>query len=103
METGRVMDNIIITTTPYIEGHIIKEYLGLVSYRAWTPSNMTFTGDPKDKGIDTYRDFIESAQNGLRTEAAALSANAVVGVQLLPPEGKLAATMIITGTAVIVE
>lgn len=97
------MENIIITTTPFIEGHPIKEYLGLVSFRAWAATNIILSGDPKGKNIEKYRDFIRSAQEGLRAEAAALGANAVVGVQILPPDGKLASTMLISGTAVIVE
>lgn len=97
------MDNIIITTTPSIEGRPIKEYLGLVSYRSWAATNIILIGDPKNKNIEKYRDFIRSAQDGLRAEAAALGANAVVGVQLLPPDGKLASTMLISGTAVIIK
>lgn len=97
------MENIIITTTPSIEGHQIKRYLGLVSFRAWTATNIILSGDQKNKNVEKYRDFIRSAQEGLRAEAAALGANAVIGVQLLPPDGKLASTMLISGTAVIVE
>lgn len=95
------MDNIIITTTPSIQGHQIKKYIGLVSFRAWTPSVSVFVGDPKS--AEKYRQFIQSAQDGLCREAAALGANAVIGIQVLPPEGKMASTMIFTGTAVIIE
>lgn len=97
------MNNIIVTTTPTIEGHPIKEYLGLVSYRTWAALAVWLIGDPKDKHIEKYREFIAQAQDGLRNEAKALGANAVVGVQLLPPDGKMASTLLITGTAVIVE
>ena len=97
------MNNIIITTTPCIDGHSITEYLGLVSYRAWAATAMWLIGNPKDKDIEKYREFIAQAQDGLRAEAAALGANAVVGVQLLPPDGKLASTLLITGTAVIIK
>lgn len=97
------MNNIIVTTTPSIEGHTITKYLGLVSYRAWAATNIILVGGVNNKNIEKYREFIQQAQDGLRAEAAALGANAVVGVQLLPPDGKLASTMLTSGTAVIVE
>lgn len=105
------MDNIIITTTPSIEGHPIKEYLGLVSFRCCslipnilvgngtTPENFS---KHENKVADSYRDFIKLQQDGLKAEAAMLGANAVVGVSILQPKIP-STTIILTGTAVIIE
>lgn len=105
----------IITTTPTIEGHAIKEYKGLVSGEVIFGMNVL-----KDIGA-SLRDFFggrtesyekamlegrETAQREMEQRALAMGANAIVGVSFGYETLGQAGSMImiaISGTAVVIN
>jgi len=105
----------IITTTPTIEGHKIKEYKGLVSGEVIFGMNFL-----KDIGA-SLRDFFggrtesyesamlegrETAQNEMTERACELGANAIVGVSFGYETLGQSSSMImisISGTAVVID
>ena len=105
----------IVTTTPTIEGHTIKEYKGLVSGEVIFGMNFL-----KDIGA-SLRDFFggrtesyesamlegrETAQKEMLQQAREMGANAIVGVSFgyeTMGQGNSMIMISISGTAVIIE
>lgn len=89
----------IITTTPTIEGRPVQEYLGLVS------GECVLLGGIFDNFADVEDRILEArhrAQTKLTQRAAALGANAVVGVRVdMEIQGGVKYVQV-TGTAVVV-
>lgn len=89
----------VITTTPYVEGQRIAEYLGLV------------TGVASFKYASTdemWQELIRKARDqavaSLLEEAADKGASAIVGVRMdLEPEDGWSGAVVLTGTAVGLE
>lgn len=97
------MDDIIITTTPSIEGHQIKNYLGLVASKGWVPTIAMQGDSKKDKNLEHQYKLMESVESGLKAEAERLNANAVVSVKFHYDKGGVGSTLIVFGTAVLIE
>jgi uncharacterized protein YbjQ (UPF0145 family) len=105
----------IITTTPTIEGHTIKEYKGLVSGEVIFGMNFLkdFGASLRDffgGRTSTYeRDMLEgreTAQKEMQQRAAQMGANAIVGVSFGYETMGQANGMImisISGTAVVID
>ena len=109
------MNNMIVTTTPTIEGHTIKEYKGLVSGEVIFGMNFL-----KDIGA-SLRDFFggrtesyesamlegrETAQKEMLQRAKEMGANAIVGVSFgyeTMGQGNSMIMISISGTAVVVD
>ena len=105
----------IITTTPTIEGHTIKEYKGLVSGEVIFGMNFL-----KDIGA-SIRDFVagrtesyenamlegrETAQKEMQQRAKEMGANAIVGVSFgyeTMGQGNSMIMISISGTAVVID
>lgn len=85
------MANLLLTTTPIIEGHPVKQYLGVVTaetiiganvFRDFSASIRDFFGGRSSSYEEVLRDAKQTALNELSDRAAAMGANAVVGVDL---------------------
>jgi len=81
----------ILTTTPTIEGHTIKNYYGVVSgetiiganfLKDITASIHDFFGGRSGAYESTLREAKECAMKEMAERAAAMGANAVVGIDL---------------------
>lgn len=74
----------VLTTTNSIEGHQIKDYLGIVT--GVSTNQKTSFSFKTEKNKQLYREFIneakEEAFQGLIANAVKLKANAVVGIKL---------------------
>ena len=81
--------NMILTTTPSVEGKTIKEYLGIVRAQ----SNTVVTKTHSHLGIN-------GALNEVADQASKLGADAVVGVQFVGPTAHYNDTIHVYGTAV---
>ena len=105
----------IITTTPTIEGHTIKEYKGLVSGEVIFGMNFLkdigaslrdFFGGRTDSYEKAMFEGRETAQKEMVERAAAMGANAIVGVSFGYETMGQANGMImisISGTAVVID
>lgn len=105
----------IITTTPNIEGHAIREYRGIVTGEAILGANVVkdlfagirdFIGGRSGTYEQVLRDARDGALDDLREAARGLGANAVVGVDLDyevlgETNGMLMVT--VSGTAVVID
>jgi uncharacterized protein YbjQ (UPF0145 family) len=111
---GAAGDEMIVTTTPAIEGRPARQYLGIVTGEVIVGANIfrdLFAGirDIVGGRSGAYEDVLqrarEQALQEMRTRAATLGANAVVGVDLdyeaLGSNGSML-MVTATGTAVIV-
>ena len=87
--TINILKVMIITTTPTIEGHTIKEYKGLVSgevifgmnfLKDFGASLRDFFGGRTDSYEKAMLEGRETAQQEMRERAEKLGANAIVGV-----------------------
>lgn len=110
------MDKFIITTTPTIEGHPIKAYLGAINVNVVIGTNFfsdfaaSFT-DVFGGNSGTYQrkmdDMYESAQKELEKKTRRLGGNAVVGLKTdfdeISGKGKSMFMLSATGTACKVE
>lgn len=81
----------ILTTTPTIEGHTIKNYYGVVTgetiiganfLKDFTASLHDFFGGRSNAYESTLREAKETAMKEMADRAAAMGANAVVGIDL---------------------
>lgn len=81
----------IITTTPIIEGHVVKQYCGIVSaetilganvFRDFAASIRDFFGGRSSSYEQVLKQAKETALNELSMKAQNLGANAVIGVSL---------------------
>jgi uncharacterized protein YbjQ (UPF0145 family) len=74
----------ILTTTNSIEGHPIEDYLGIIT--GVSTNIKTSFSFKTEKNKSLYKDFIneakEEAFQDLKSNAAKLNANAVVGINL---------------------
>jgi uncharacterized protein YbjQ (UPF0145 family) len=104
----------IITTTPTIEGQIIKEYKGLVTgetiiganiFRDIFASIRDIVGGRSHAYEEVLREAKDTAVREMMTEASALGANAIVGIDLdYETLGSANGMLMVTasGTAVII-
>jgi len=102
----------LITTTPTIEGHPIRNYLGVVSSESIIGANAVkdfmagvrdFFGGRSGAYESVVREGVQNALLELQQRAAAMGANAVVGVDLdYETVGASGSMMMVTasGTAV---
>ena len=109
------MSAVIVTTTPSVEGRKISEYKGIVTGEAIMGANIfkdLFAGirDIVGGRSATYEGehtrARETAMNEIRTAAAEMGANAVVGIDLdYETVGTNASMLMVTisGTAVVVN
>jgi uncharacterized protein YbjQ (UPF0145 family) len=109
------MQNIILTTTPSIEGKKITQYYGLVSGEAIIGANLfrdIFAGirDIVGGRSGSYEEVLREAKNNALTEmeenARRLGANAIVGIDLdYETVGTNGSMLMVTasGTAVLAE
>jgi uncharacterized protein YbjQ (UPF0145 family) len=105
----------IVTTTPSVEGHPITEYRGLVVGEVISGINFVkdiaagFTNFFGGRSISYEDELIqarESAINEMANRAAALGANAVVGVDLdyeVLGSGNNMLMVTVSGTAVVIS
>jgi uncharacterized protein YbjQ (UPF0145 family) len=105
----------IVTTTPTIEGHPIKEYKGLVSGEVIFGMNFLkdigaslrdFFGGRTDSYEKAMIEGRETAQKEMQQRARELGANAIVGVSLgyeTMGESNGMIMISISGTAVVIE
>ncbi len=105
----------LVTTTPTIEGHVIKEYRGIVAGEAILGANLfrdffasirDLVGGRSGAYEKVLADARETAINEMAQEAAALGANAVIGVDIdYETVGQNGSMLMVTaaGTAVIAE
>jgi len=101
---------VILTTTPFLQGSNVAEYLGIVSGEAALRLSMdqavaaigqAFTGDRRFAHIEeALRTARESATALLAERATAMGANAVVGIQTDCETIEGAFVSVVTGTAV---
>ena len=111
----KYFNNMIVTTTPTIEGHTIKEYKGLVSgevifgmnfLKDFGASLRDFFGGRTDSYEKAMLEGRETAQKEMRERAEKLGANAIVGVSFGYETMGQANSMImisISGTAVVID
>jgi uncharacterized protein YbjQ (UPF0145 family) len=109
------MQNLILTTTPSIEGKKIKQYYGLVSGEAIIGANLfrdIFAGirDIVGGRSGSYEEVLREAKNNaieeMEENARRLGANAVVGIDLdYETVGNNGSMLMVTasGTAVLTE
>ena len=93
--------NVIVTTTNEIVGHEIKEYLGIISGRAFI--NEVIVTTDTDGAKDETRKSLQTAERNLKAEAEAIGANAVIGTTVQYTKARAAILIVLTGTAVIIE
>jgi len=106
---------VIVTTTPSVEGKTIRQYLGLVVGEAIVGANIVKDLFASIRDIvggrsGAYEEELQKARdialNEMVQKAAALGANAVVGVDLdyeVVGQGGSMLMVSVSGTAVIVE
>lgn len=105
----------LLTTTPTIEGHTIQQYLGIVTsetiiganvVRDFSASLRDFFGGRAGSYEEVLKEGKETALQEIRERAAAMGANAVVGIDLdyetVGAKGSML-MVVCSGTAVRVE
>ncbi len=109
------MSDMILTTTPYIEGRKVQDYLGIVSgetiiganvFRDFFASIRDIVGGRSASYEEVLREAKNHALRELEERARALGANAVVGIDLdYETVGERGSMLMVTacGTAVRVE
>ena len=107
--------NMLVTTTPSIEGRHITRYYGIVSgetiiganlFRDFFASIRDIVGGRSGSYEEVLREAKETALREMQEQAAALGANAVIGVDLdYETVGKSGSMLMVTaaGTAVTIE
>ena len=107
--------NMLVTTTPSIEGRHITRYYGIVSgepiiganlFRDFFASIRDIVGGRSGSYEEVLREAKETALREMQEQAAALGANAVIGVDLdYETVGESGSMLMVTaaGTAVSVE
>lgn len=107
--------NMLVTTTPSIEGRHITRYYGIVSgetiiganlFRDFFASIRDIVGGRSGSYEEVLREAKETALREMQEQAAALGANAVIGVDLdYETVGKSGSMLMVTaaGTAVSME
>ena len=98
----------LLTTTPTIEGHTIQQYLGIVTSETIIGANVVrdFFGGRAGSYEEVLKEGKETALQEIRERAAAMGANAVVGIDLdyetVGAKGSML-MVVCSGTAVRVE
>ena len=105
----------LLTTTPTIEGHTIQQYLGIVTSETIIGANVVrdffaglrdFCGGRAGSYEEVLKEGKETALQEIRERAAAMGANAVVGIDLdyetVGAKGSML-MVVCSGTAVRVE
>lgn len=107
--------NMLVTTTPSIEGRHITRYYGIVSgetiiganlFRDFFASIRDIVGGRSGSYEEVLREAKETALREMQEQAAALGANAVIGVDLdYETVGESGSMLMVTaaGTAVSIE
>lgn len=107
--------NMLVTTTPSIEGRRITRYYGIVSgetiiganlFRDFFASIRDIVGGRSGSYEEVLREAKETALREMQEQAAALGANAVIGVDLdYKTVGESGSMLMVTaaGTAVSIE
>lgn len=81
----------ILTTTPIIEGYVVKNYCGIVSaetilganvFRDFTASIRDFFGGRSSSYEQVLKQAKDTALNELSMKAQSMGANAIVGISL---------------------
>lgn len=105
----------IMTTTPTLEGHTIKNYLGVVTgetiiganfLKDFTASLHDFFGGRSTAYEDTLREAKDSAMKEMAERASRMGANAIVGIDLdYETVGQSGSMLMVScnGTAVVLE
>lgn len=105
----------IVTTTPQLEGHPVRQYIGIVSGEAVIGANFIkdffagirdIVGGRSGSYEQVLREAREEALREMEAQAALLGANAVIGVDIdYETIGAKNAMMMVTacGTAVLVD
>lgn len=108
------MANLLMTTTPIIEGRPVKQYLGVVTaetiiganvFRDFMAGMRDFFGGRSNSYEEVLREAKKTALEELSDRAGALGANAVVGVDLdyeTVGSGGSMLMVVCSGTAVII-
>ena len=85
------MANLLMTTTPTVEGHPVQHYLGVVTaetiiganvFRDFMASVRDFFGGRSNSYEEVLREAKQTALAELSDRAAAMGANAVVGIDM---------------------
>ena len=109
------MSDMILTTTPYIEGRKVQDYLGIVSgetiiganvFRDFFASIRDIVGGRAASYEKVLREAKDRALQELEEKARAMGANAVIGIDLdYETVGERGSMLMVTasGTAVRVE
>lgn len=99
-------NRIIVTTTPYVEGRKIKQYLGLASGADIYNAGGLIGGGYTTKGqTNLYQMAVSRAVNRIKNDAVFESADAIIGVQISLGSSSVMNQVIVTvtGTAVRLE
>lgn len=109
------MSDMILTTTPYIEGRKVQDYLGIVSgetiiganvFRDFFASIRDIVGGRAASYEEVLREAKDRALQELEEKARAMGANAIIGIDLdYETVGERGSMLMVTasGTAVRVE
>lgn len=105
------MSDMILTTTPYIEGRKVQDYLGIVSGETIIGANVfrsirDIVGGRAASYEEVLREAKDRALQELEEKARAMGANAVIGIDLdYETVGERGSMLMVTasGTAVRVE
>ena len=95
----------ILSTTPTIEGHPIREYRGVVTGETIIGTNFVIIGGRSGSYESTLREAKDTALREMADRAASLGCNAIVGIDLdYETVGKSGSMLMVTcsGTAVII-
>ena len=97
-------ESIILSTTNQIEGYNISKYVGIVSGTDIYLVGGVFGGGLVNQEA-LYSTALANAVNHLRSNAEAIGANAVIGIQnnIVSPGGLNNIIVVVTGTAVIID
>ena len=108
------MANLLMTTTPTVEGHPVQHYLGVVTaetiiganvFRDFMASVRDFFGGRSSSYEEVLREAKQTALAELSDRAAAMGANAVVGIDMdyeTVGESGSMLMVVCSGTAVVI-
>ena len=88
----------IITTSPFIEGHKVSHYCGIVVSTVGFPDRVRSSSS--EKVIEESKEFLI---NSIKRQAENLSANAIISLSISPYSHLSNQHMMASGTAVTIE
>ena len=106
--------NLLMTTTPTVEGHPVQQYLGVVTaetiiganvFRDFMAGVRDFFGGRSGSYEEVLREAKHTALNELSQRASAMGANAVVGIDMdyeTVGSGGSMLMVVCSGTAVVI-